>query len=79
MNEQQLHSALTDCVDLVGQYAGSGASKAHMALLDILIEGYRIDLETARPECVASLQARVKQCRQLRDVLDGVPHVDPRI
>jgi hypothetical protein len=79
LNAQQLHGALTDCSILVGQYAGSEASKAQIALLDILIAGYRCDLETVKSERLIALQAQVQQCHRLRDVLTGVPHADPRI
>lgn len=64
---------------VVHAYAGSDSSKSMLAMLDALIESYKLDLMHVRPDGLDRLQAAIQQTAAIRAVVAGDSADIPRI
>lgn len=62
---KQMGSACT----LVRAYAASDSARAMLALLDALIDSYKLDLMHVSPEGLTRLQAAIQQAAAIRAVV----------
>ena len=65
--------------NLVREYAGSDSASAMLALLDALIDSYKLDLMHVKPDGLERLQAAINQCQALRNVAANQTNDIPKI
>mgnify|MGYP000196212478 CR=1 FL=1 len=82
MSEDQYlraHQALIGTTELVTAYVGSDTSKAAVAMLDMLIAVYCMDLMNVTPADLLPKQAAIKQAMAIRNLLAGDSKEIPKI
>lgn len=72
---KQMSSATT----VVRAYAGSDASNALLAMLDALIDSYKLDLMHVKPDGLDRLQAAIQQTVAIRAVVADDTADPPKI
>lgn len=60
---------MASATSVVRAYAGSDPSKALLALLDALIDSYKLDLMDVTPDKLTHLQAAIRQTAAIRAVV----------
>lgn len=75
LNRERMTSALRVC----REYMGSDSSKAHLALLESLLEHYQLELEDVTANGLPRVQGALRQVRALIDSLTADVGELPRI
>ncbi|CDS48920.1 hypothetical protein [Polaromonas sp. CG9_12] len=70
---------LANACTVVRAFAASDCARAAVAMLDALIEGYKLDLMQVRPEKLDRLQAAIQQAAAIRAVLADETLDPPKI
>lgn len=70
---------MANAAEVVRAFSGSDTSIAICALLDALIESYKLDLMRVLPEHLYQLQAAIRQTQSIRNVIAGESRDIPKI
>ena len=70
---------MNSAASVVRAYAGSDASSAVLAMLDALMDSYKLDLMHVRPDGLERLQAAIQQSAAIRAVVANDTLDSPKI
>ena len=70
---------MANAAEVVRAFSSSDTAKATCAMLDALIESYKLDLMHVTPEGLIRLQAALRQTQSIRDVVAGESQDIPKI
>lgn len=77
--DQLMHERLIEESRTVRQFAGSDASRAAIAMLDVLAQSYIIDLVNINVDGLIPMQAAIKQVYAIRNILANEGQDIPKI
>lgn len=70
---------MSRAAEVVRALSGCDSSNAVCAMLDALIESYKLDLMHVTPDGLTRLQAALRQTQSIRDVVAGESQDIPKI
>ena len=70
---------MANAAEVVRAFSSSDTAKATCAMLDALIESYKLDLMHVTPEGLVRLQASILQTQAIRNVVAGDTQDIPKI
>ena len=70
---------MANAAEVVRAFSSSDTSIAICAMLDALIESYKLDLMRVLPEHLYQLQAAIRQTQSIRNVIAGESRDIPKI
>lgn len=70
---------MANAAEVVRAFSASDTSIAICAMLDALIESYKLDLMRVIPEHLIRLQTAIQQTQAIRRVISGEEHLIPKI
>ena len=70
---------MSNAAEVVRAFSRSDASLAMCAMLDALVESYKLDLMRVGVDGLARLQGAIQQAQSIRDVVAGTSQDIPKI
>jgi len=70
---------IQNAAEVVRAFSASDTSQAISAMLDALIESYKLDLMRVFPEHLVRVQTAIQQTIAIRQVINGQTHFLPKI
>ncbi len=70
---------MASAAEVVRAFSGSDTARATCAMLDALIESYKLDLIRVLPEHLIRLQTAIQQTQSIRNVIAGESQDIPKI
>jgi hypothetical protein len=70
---------IQNAAEVVRAFSASDTSQAISAMLDALIESYKLDLMRVLPDGLVRLQTAIQQTIAIRQVINGQTHFLPKI
>lgn len=77
--ENKAMQDIQNAAEVVRAFSASDTSQATIAMLDALIESYKLDLMRVLPDGLVRVQTAIQQTIAIRQVINGQTHFLPKI